>query len=152
MEKKRNLVMQRDSQMLFHLKTPAKSKTRKTAKTLKETVKIHQRKRSPESHLLMPSALSNHNFRFDRHSRAGGNPEHRKLDSRLRGNDNPLFLALTRQTSISRILFEFQNHPVILDCDLKEFSKQSVKELRTRQWLCRRFNLNRLIQLCLDFR
>jgi hypothetical protein len=35
------------------------------------------------------------NLMVDRHSRAGGNPEYRKLDSRLRGNDKPLLPALT---------------------------------------------------------
>jgi hypothetical protein len=43
------------------------------------------------------SVLSNHDFGVARHSRGGGNPVFDALDSRLRGNDEPLFLALTVQ-------------------------------------------------------
>jgi hypothetical protein len=41
-------------------------------------------------------ALSNQSFRVDRHPREGGDPVFNALDSRLRGNDKPLFLALTK--------------------------------------------------------
>ena len=45
--------------------------------------------------LILPSALTNHDFGVARHSRAGGNPVFDALVSRLRENDEPLFLGMT---------------------------------------------------------
>ena len=56
-----------------------------------------QRKASESS--LRTRALSNRGFGVDRHSRAGGNPVFHVLDSRLRGKDKHLFLALTEHQS-----------------------------------------------------
>jgi hypothetical protein len=50
----------------------------------------HQREMRGEA-----TVLSNHDFGVARHSRGGGNPVFDALDSRMRGNDEPLFLALT---------------------------------------------------------